>query len=74
MNKSFENQSALASLAKAPATHLETATWSSLGLWFWHGCPKCYSRPKTNRAFWDRKHEGNTARDRRALWIATWAE
>ena len=20
---------------------------------FWHGCPICYTRPKTNRAFWD---------------------
>jgi hypothetical protein len=19
----------------------------------WHGCPKCYTRPKTNRKFWD---------------------
>ena len=32
---------------------------------FWHGCPKCYIRPKTNRAFWDRKREDNMARDRR---------
>jgi DNA mismatch endonuclease (patch repair protein) len=32
---------------------------------FWHGCPKCYTRPKTNRAFWDRKREQNMARDRR---------
>ncbi len=31
---------------------------------FWHGCPKCYTRPKTNRAFWDRKRETNIARDR----------
>jgi len=31
---------------------------------FWHGCPKCYTRPKTNRAFWDRKRETNMARDR----------
>ena len=38
---------------------------------FWHGCPKCYTRPKTNRAFWDRKRETNIARDKRALWIAT---
>ena len=30
-----------------------------------HGCPKCYSRPKTNRAFWDRKREDNIARDKR---------
>jgi DNA mismatch endonuclease (patch repair protein) len=27
--------------------------------------PKCYTRPKTNRAFWDRKRETNMARDRR---------
>lgn len=32
---------------------------------FWHGCPKCYTRPKTNSAFWDRKRETNMARDRR---------
>ena len=32
---------------------------------FWHGCPKCYTRPKTNRAFWDKKREDNVARDRR---------
>jgi DNA mismatch endonuclease (patch repair protein) len=32
---------------------------------FWHGCPKCYTRPKTNRQFWDRKRAANRARDRR---------
>jgi DNA mismatch endonuclease (patch repair protein) len=32
---------------------------------FWHGCPKCYNRPKTNRAFWDKKREDNLARDKR---------
>jgi DNA mismatch endonuclease (patch repair protein) len=32
---------------------------------FWHGCPKCYTRPKTNRKFWDRKREENMARDKR---------
>jgi DNA mismatch endonuclease (patch repair protein) len=32
---------------------------------FWHGCPKCYTRPKTNRKFWDKKREDNMARDRR---------
>jgi DNA mismatch endonuclease (patch repair protein) len=32
---------------------------------FWHGCPKCYTRPKSNRAFWDKKREDNMARDRR---------
>jgi DNA mismatch endonuclease (patch repair protein) len=32
---------------------------------FWHGCPKCYTRPKTNRAFWDKKRADNMARDQR---------
>lgn len=32
---------------------------------FWHGCPRCYTRPKTNRAFWDKKVRDNRARDRR---------
>jgi DNA mismatch endonuclease, patch repair protein len=32
---------------------------------FWHGCPKCYTRPKTNRKFWDKKREDNMARDLR---------
>ncbi len=32
---------------------------------FWHGCPKCYTRPKTNRAFWDKKREDNMARGKR---------
>ena len=31
----------------------------------WHISPKCYTRPKTNRAFWDRKREDNITRDRR---------
>ena len=22
---------------------------------FWHGCRRCYRRPKTNRKFWDAK-------------------
>ena len=35
------------------------------GRYHWHGCPKCYTRPKTNRAFWDRKRRDNMARDRR---------
>jgi len=28
--------------------------------WFWHGCPKCHTRPKTNRTFWDKKRKDNT--------------
>jgi DNA mismatch endonuclease (patch repair protein) len=31
---------------------------------FWHGCAKCYVRPKTNRKFWDKKRTDNMARDR----------
>jgi len=31
----------------------------------WHISPKCYTRPKTNRAFWDRKREQNMTRDKR---------
>ena len=31
---------------------------------FWHGCPKCYTRPKTNRKFWDKKRTDNMARDK----------
>ena len=32
---------------------------------FWHGCPKCYRRPKSNRRFWDTKIATNKRRDRR---------
>jgi DNA mismatch endonuclease, patch repair protein len=31
---------------------------------FWHGCPKCYQRPKSNRKFWDAKISANRKRDR----------
>lgn len=31
---------------------------------FWHKCPKCFVRPKTRRAFWDKKIKSNTKRDR----------
>jgi DNA mismatch endonuclease, patch repair protein len=31
---------------------------------FWHGCPRCYSRPMSNRRFWDDKFATNKARDR----------
>ena len=36
---------------------------------FWHGhkgCPRA-ARPETNRVFWDKKIDGNMARDRRNL-------
>ena len=32
---------------------------------FWHGCPKCYRRPKSNRKFWDAKITANRKRDRK---------
>jgi DNA mismatch endonuclease (patch repair protein) len=32
---------------------------------FWHGCPKCYRRPSSNRAYWDAKVQRNRLRDRR---------
>jgi DNA mismatch endonuclease (patch repair protein) len=32
---------------------------------FWHGCPKCYRRPKSNHKFWDEKRVANVARDKR---------
>jgi DNA mismatch endonuclease (patch repair protein) len=31
---------------------------------FWHGCPKCYRRPATNREYWDAKVDRNKRRDR----------
>lgn len=30
---------------------------------FWHRCPKCYRRPKSNRKYWDQKVEDNWKRD-----------
>jgi DNA mismatch endonuclease, patch repair protein len=42
---------------------------------FWHGCPKHETKPKSNRAFWNRKFSANKNRDilvtrtlRRAAW------
>jgi DNA mismatch endonuclease (patch repair protein) len=29
---------------------------------FWHGCPKCYRRPGSNRAYWDDKVARNIQR------------
>ena len=31
---------------------------------FWHGCPRCYRRPQTNKKFWDAKIARNRERDR----------
>jgi len=30
---------------------------------FWHGCPRCQRKPKTNKAFWVAKVEANRNRD-----------
>ena len=30
---------------------------------FWHGCPKCYVRPKSSQNYWDEKLRRNKARD-----------
>ncbi|HEX3857060.1 MAG TPA: very short patch repair endonuclease [Verrucomicrobiae bacterium] len=32
---------------------------------FWHGCPKHFNMPASNRAFWKKKIKGNKARDQR---------
>jgi len=32
---------------------------------FWHGCPKCYRRPRSNKLYWDKKIVRNKTRDRR---------
>ena len=31
---------------------------------YWHGCPRHYRRPKSNRKFWDAKIARNRRRDR----------
>lgn len=31
---------------------------------FWHGCAKCYRRPKSNQDFWDAKVAANRLRDK----------
>lgn len=33
---------------------------------FWHGCPVCYRRPKSNQEYWDAKVKGNILRDRKS--------
>ncbi len=34
---------------------------------FWHGCPRCYRRPASHRAYWDQKLRRNMRRDRLRL-------
>jgi DNA mismatch endonuclease (patch repair protein) len=31
---------------------------------FWHGCPRCYRRPSSRRAYWDAKVARNKRRDK----------
>jgi DNA mismatch endonuclease, patch repair protein len=31
---------------------------------FWHGCPRCYRKPKANARFWAQKVQRNRKRDR----------
>ncbi|HEX7858995.1 MAG TPA: very short patch repair endonuclease [Verrucomicrobiae bacterium] len=31
---------------------------------FWHGCPRCYRRPGSNKKYWDEKVLRNRSRDR----------
>ena len=30
---------------------------------FWHGCPKCYRRPKSSQKYWDAKVKRNIKHD-----------
>lgn len=42
---------------------------------FWHKCPHCFRKPKSNLSYWDNKVESNKARDRRInknLQLAGW--
>ena len=32
---------------------------------FWHKCPKCFNKPKTNKKYWLPKIENNVKRDRK---------
>jgi DNA mismatch endonuclease (patch repair protein) len=32
---------------------------------FWHGCPKCFRQPNTNKAFWRQKISANRTRDKK---------
>lgn len=31
---------------------------------FWHKCPKCFVKPKSNNEYWDDKIKGNIERDK----------
>lgn len=34
---------------------------------FWHGCPRCYRAPKSNKEYWGSKVTRNRERDRRVV-------
>ncbi|MBI5470504.1 very short patch repair endonuclease [Candidatus Kaiserbacteria bacterium] len=34
---------------------------------FWHRCPECFVRPKSNKTYWDQKIRSNVLRDRKTL-------
>ncbi|MEZ7892706.1 MAG: very short patch repair endonuclease [Candidatus Wallbacteria bacterium] len=36
---------------------------------FWHGCPKCYRLPQTNKKYWINKVNKNTLRDKNNIKI-----
>lgn len=36
---------------------------------FWHGCPKCYIKPRQNHGFWKKKVEKNKTRDRQVSMV-----
>ena len=31
---------------------------------FWHRCPKCFKKPKSNRSYWTKKIMNNVSRDK----------
>jgi len=38
---------------------------------FWHRCPKCFTKPTTNRKFWKDKIKGNVKRDKKVNQLLT---
>lgn len=36
---------------------------------FWHKCPECFIKPKTNKKFWKEKLEGNVKRDKKVNYL-----
>ena len=41
----------------------ETRTAVYLDGCFWHGCPRCYKEPKSNKLYWAKKVDRNTRND-----------